>query len=217
MTFQRPAFIAFTGVDRVEIVAALLDLSSRYPVEWGILVADDQPGNALFPDAALRTRLLASANLRWAAHICGARARSIANDPETPRMDLAGFQRAQINHSFAGSSETQTANSVAFGRRHGVRTMLQCLSDFPADLTVDWLFDTSFGKGAAPTAWPALPAHGPFCGFSGGLNPDNVRGVLETIAAPAGALYWIDMESGVRSDGWLDVAKCAAVCQAVYG
>jgi hypothetical protein len=29
--------------------------------------------------------------------------------------------------------------------------------------------------------------------------------------------YWIDMESGVRTGGWLDVAKCEAVCRAVYG
>lgn len=85
------------------------------------------------------------------------------------------------------------------------------------DCRVDWLFDTSFGKGSRPSAWPMLPIAGPFCGFSGGLNPDNVRDTIERIAAPPGALYWIDMESGVRTDGWLDVSKCEAVCRAVYG
>lgn len=32
-----------------------------------------------------------------------------------------------------------------------------------------------------------------------------------------GAAYWIDMESGVRTQGRFDLAKCEAVCRAVYG
>ena len=223
--FQPPAFIAFTGVDRIELVDELIALSSRYPIEWGILVDAGQKGNPLFPDAAVRARLMSSAKLRWAAHICGKQAQLIANDPGAASIDLggdlagdlAGFQRVQINHSFAGSSETQILNSASFGRRLGLRTVLQCSSDFPPDQSVDWLFDTSFGKGASPRTFPSLPVRGPFCGFSGGLSPENVREVLERIAARARAAYWIDMESGVRSNGWLDVARCKAVCRAVYG
>jgi hypothetical protein len=44
-----------------------------------------------------------------------------------------------------------------------------------------------------------------------------VADILARIAAPDGALYWIDMESGVRTDGVFDLAKCEAVCRAVYG
>lgn len=219
MTFQAPAFIAFTGVDHAAAKADLVALSARYPIEWGMLVDDEQQENALFPSALVRARLLSGEPLRWAAHICGSRARSIASTPPevTEQPMLTGFQRIQINHSFTGSDDTHIANSSLFGRRHAVRTVLQCSVGFPADMRVDWLFDTSFGKGAKPIAWPALPVQGPFCGFSGGLHPDNVREVLESIAAPAGAVYWIDMESGIRSGGWLDLAKCEAVCRAVYG
>ncbi len=41
--------------------------------------------------------------------------------------------------------------------------------------------------------------------------------ILARIAAPDGALYWIDMESRVRTDGAFDLTKCEAVCRAVYG
>jgi hypothetical protein len=29
--------------------------------------------------------------------------------------------------------------------------------------------------------------------------------------------YWIDMESGVRTDDRFDIEKCRAVCEAVFG
>jgi len=52
MSFQSPAFIAFTGVDRPDIKDDMLALSARYPIERAILIDADQ-GN-LFPGAAMR-------------------------------------------------------------------------------------------------------------------------------------------------------------------
>jgi hypothetical protein len=215
--FQPPAFIAFTGVDRIGIATELKALSADYPIEWGILVDDERSGEPLFPSASVRAELVSKATLRWAAHVCGAQAHRIANGPDDSPLTLPGFQRVQVNHGFQGSQEEQIGRSARFGRRLGVRAVLQCLDVFPQDLRVDWLFDTSFGRGSAPRAWPPLPMQGVFCGYSGGIAPHNVRETLEKIAAPPGSLYWIDMESGVRTNGWLDVAKCAAVCREVYG
>ena len=214
---QPPAFIAFTGVDRVDVLGGLKALSRRFPIEWGVLVDDEKIGEALFPDSSARRALLRSDGLRWAAHVCGGDASKIANAPETVGLDLIGFQRVQVNHSFSGSTLAQMRNAWRFGRLRGVRTMLQCIEDFPNETRVDWLFDTSFGAGVAPKAWPRLPKDGPFCGFSGGINPDNVADVVAAIGAAEGDLYWIDMESGIRTDGWLDLQKCEAVCRKVYG
>ena len=217
-----PSFIAFTGVDDPQLLDRMQALSARYPVEWGILVDDAQTDARLFPDATQRAALLSRGGLRWAAHICGEQARLIANDPDGATVDVTGFQRVQVNHSFSGSASAQVDCTVRFGRAHGVRTMLQCSSDFPADARLDWLFDTSFGTGVAATYWPALPPGGPFCGYSGGIKPDNARSVVTAIGASIDASidrgqYWIDMESGVRTDGCFDLAKCEAVCRAVYG
>jgi hypothetical protein len=213
---QAPAFIAFTGVDRLEALPGMAALSARYPIEWGLLLDEAQEGQPLFPDAELRAKLR-PLGLRLAAHVCGGAARAIADQPGFSELDLGGFQRVQVNHGFKGSTEAQVANVSAYGRRMGVRSMLQCLGAFPDDARVDWLFDTSFGEGVSPSAWPALPETGPFCGFAGGIGPHNAAAVVAAIAAPPGALYWIDMESRVRTDGWLDLGKCEAVCKAVYG
>ena len=216
---QPPSFIAFTGVDRLELLPSLKRLSARYPIEWGVLVDPAQEHHALFPDAEIRSALLAERELRWAAHVCGDAARTIAASPLTAPPPPAGIQRVQVNHSFKGSTPGQVAAARDYGRRLGLRAVLQCSGAFPLNQTgVDWLYDVSFGTGARPDRWPAPPpAGGPFCGYSGGIGPDTVEEILARIAAPEGALYWIDMESGVRTDGAFDLAKCEAVCRAVYG
>ncbi|HJV43975.1 phosphoribosylanthranilate isomerase [Caulobacter sp.] len=215
---QPPCFIAFTGVDHPDLLPGMLRLSSRYPIEWGLLVDPAQEDKALFPNAITRTALLAARELRWAAHVCGAAARAIVADPMTAPLAPGGVQRVQINHGFQGSDATQAAAARDYSRRLGVRAVLQSQGDFPAETGVDWLFDVSFGTGARPDRWPAPPAaDGPFGGYSGGIGPDTVGDILARIAAPEGALYWIDMESGVRTDGFFDLAKCEAVCRAVYG
>ena len=217
---QPPSFIAFTGVDRLELLPGLKALSARYPIEWGVLVdpaqEDDSP---LFPRAEIRDALLAERDLRWAAHVCGDTAKAIAASPLTAPLPPGGIQRVQVNHSFKGSTPAQVAAARDYGRRLGLRAVLQCSGAFPLSQTgVDWLYDVSFGTGARPDRWPAPPpAEGPFCGYSGGIGPDTVTDILARIAAPEGALYWIDMESGVRTDGAFDLAKCETVCRAVYG
>lgn len=212
----RPSFIAFTGVDSVESVAAMQALSRHFPIEWGVLV-DDARDDLLFADPDIRARLLEVPGLHYAAHVCGEQAGLIANDPARATIDLAGFQRLQVNHGFSGSTAEQIENCVRFGRSQRIRTMLQTLGAFPGDARLDWLYDISFGTGKTPESWPTMTAGGPFCGFSGGIGAHNAASVVQAIAAPAGSQYWIDMESGVRTDDRFDIAKCEAVCRAVFG
>jgi hypothetical protein len=213
---QPPAFIAFTGVDRADLLPELAALSARYPIEWGILVDPAQEASPLFPNAGTRTAFLATP-LRWAAHVCGQGARDIVERPDEGAPAIGGVQRMQVNHSRSGSDPAAVEATIRFGRRMAVRTVLQCGGAFPSDARTDWLYDISFGTGVKPTSWPALPSAGAFCGYSGGIGPETAGGILDAIAAPPGALYWIDMESGVRTDGWFDIAKARAVCEAVFG
>lgn len=104
-----------------------------------------------------------------------------------------------------------------------MKPILQTRSDvlFPSDGNVSWLFDRSGGEGVSATRYPApaYPANqqraGEY-GYAGGINPENVASVLERIPNYTRD-YWIDMESGVRTDDQFDLAKCRAVCEAVYG
>ncbi|MBJ6986792.1 phosphoribosylanthranilate isomerase [Devosia sp. MC521] len=214
---ELPSFIAFTGLDNPAQIGDLRELSARYPIEWGVLVDDAQTEKPLFPDAEKRKAFVTAGGLRLAAHVCGEQARRIANEPDSVDVELFGYSRVQVNHSFTGSSAAHIENTVYFGRKIGVRSMLQFSKETPSDSRLDWLFDVSFGTGVAPTAWPTLAKNGPFVGFSGGIGPDTVKDVLKAIDAPQGVQYWIDMESRIRTDGYLDLNKCEAVCRAVYG
>lgn len=214
---QRPAFVAFTGVDRTELLPGMLALSARYPIEWGVLIDPEQQARALFPAAEARAVLTSERRLSWAAHVCGGLAQTIAEGGDIDHSALAGFRRVQVNHGFKGSSATQIAHARDFGRRLRLRPVLQCTDAFPADPGVDWLYDVSFGTGVRPAFWPELNPQGPFCGYSGGFGPDTAVAILEQIRPPAGVAYWIDMESGVRSDGLMDLDKCARVCERVFG
>src|SRR5207302_929741 len=91
------------------------------------------------------------------------------------------------------------------------------------------LFDTSGGAGLTPDdleeSWPmAWP--GKYCGYAGGLGPDNVADELEKIFgtnAEQASTFWIDMETKVRSYrvenfrkvDYFDLSKCEQVCKQV--
>lgn len=212
-----PLFITFTGIDDADLLPGMRALSARYPVEWGLLVDPARAGTPLFPDAATCNVFLAS-GLRLAAHVCGPLAQEIVADPDRAQFDPAGFRRVQVNHGFNGANPDQVSAAGHYARRHGIRAVLQCGGAFPADGQVDWLYDISFGTGRQAGSWRPLPAGtSPFCGYSGGINPGNVAGLLTALERPARADFWIDMESGVRQDGHFDLARCEAVCRAVYG
>jgi hypothetical protein len=211
----QPAYITFTGVDSAESIPAMQALSSRYPIEWGVLFDPGRPSEPLFPEAAVRAAV-ARAGVRLGVHVCGELAAAIVQGRK-PAVQFAGFSRLQINHGRAGSTAEQIRHSRDFAAGQGLRAVLQCQGAFPQDAGVDWLFDVSFGTGAVAREWPPLSCSGPFCGYSGGLGPDNVRARLASAPVAPGVPYWIDMESGVRTDGRFDTAKCAAVCEAVFG
>lgn len=89
---------------------------------------------------------------------------------------------------------------------------------------VSVLLDMSGGKGVSPEEWEpplslcCLPVD---TGYAGGISPDNIEQVLDaTEKAVRGgekplARYWIDMESGVRTDNKFDLTKVERVLQAV--
>ena len=209
---RKPVFVTFTGVDRSELLPGMLELAAKYPIEWGILLDPDQEDKALFPAGNERNKILSSA-LRFSVHVCGEPAQDIAGGRE-PNIDLKGFSRLQLNHSREGSDDKVISNAYNYCIRHGLRLALQCQGDFPRDTRADWLFDVSFGTGTKVTECPVVNHDHPFCGFSGGLSPETINASLTMFHAETD--YWIDMESGVRTDGLFDLEKCERVCRLVY-
>lgn len=217
---MKPSFITFTGADENTDIERMRELSVQYPIEWGILFSHKLQGGVDFryPGLYYVERFIKS-GLNLSAHLCGKYARgAIEGEGENGALlnslyhddgiDLAVFNRIQINH---GSPSAYAAGKYAW--QHNARVILQTREQsYPTEKNVDWLYDASGGRGKTPEAWPAYPNR--LVGFAGGMNPDNVAESLDNIAASGP--YWIDMESGVRTDGWFDLDKVARVCEKVY-
>jgi len=217
----RPAWITFTGVDEMTELKDVIDLSRAYPVEMAFLMSPRRQGTEprypelkFIQDVAHEPR-----KLRFAAHLCGGYARDVfeGNWGRTGcPVNMSAFGRIQVNNPGA---EYQNRTSVDFfSRMMRTRVIVQCADAFINDDRFDWLRDQSGGRGVLPEEQPRLPQleSSPFCGFAGGITPDNVAEVVRSIDATQP--YWIDIESGVRSSYDLfDIERCWSVCEAVYG
>ena len=206
----KPAFITFTGIDERTDLARVQALSDRYPVEWAVLFsAARQETDPRYPSLVV-TEEFRLMPIRKAAHLCGDYAKAVVKCGK-PNVFLTGFQRIQINTI---SPVPMAINDYAsIWSAQGVMQVRG--DDFPEIKKVQMLFDRSGGRGVVPGRWPRHPGGDRLVGYAGGIGPDNVLDVLAVINADGP--YWIDMESGVRTDDWLDLDKCEAVLEAVYG
>ena len=232
-----PKFITFTGADDATDVDGMLELSSRYPIEWGILLSPKRHGTPRYPSLD-KVRAFAYSMCgqkrfpyRMSAHFCGDYSRALLdpnrsmtvapslsdrqiNDPIGDLLLTA--QRAQVNTSDPIGIEA-ASRLYAWGRSWAGRIILQSrrADCFPAWTEIDWLYDCSGGNGISAYEWPEEPTDR-LVGYAGGIGPHNISQVLETAGYRA-TNYWLDMESGVRTDDRFDLEKCRQVCEAVYG
>lgn len=217
-----PRFITFTGADDETSIDGMLELSRRYPIEWGILMSPTRRGSPRYPSLEFLEKIAQAADatgvLRLSAHLCGGYSRSVLqrgfSDPD-PLLS-SHFARAQINTT---DPDADPLAVQRWGAAVQVTPIMQTRGDFWADQQVSWLFDASGGRGIEPSAWPAPPPSMPslFVGYAGGLAPHNVQGHVQCIGELA-QNYWIDMESGVRdSHDRFSLERCRLVCELVYG
>jgi hypothetical protein len=69
------------------------------------------------------------------------------------------------------------------------------------------LCDASGGRGVPISDFPR-PYPGVFCGYAGGINPDNIGDIIDRIKeTSSNSLVWIDMETGIRENDVFCVSK----------
>lgn len=204
---MKPWITTFTGAGDDTDITEMLAISAHYPVEWGILFSTKRQGlDPRYPSDPSR---FVRPGLRIAAHLCGDHARAVMERQRT-KIPLRLFDRVQVNHG-----DPNLAAVAELQRTIGRPCIVQVRGAFrPEDTMAPFqVFDASGGRGIAPAEWPRHP--GFLVGYAGGLGPDTVSAALEAIATDWP--YWIDMESGVRSDDRFDLTKCRRVCELVYG
>lgn len=224
-----PEFITFTGVDDTTDVGRMIELSSRYPIEWGILLSRSRAGaEPRYTNAKALLGLYHSQyrfddrGSRFAAHLCGEHARCAVDGVVPACFGVGGhptYARIQVNHANAASSGDAIAamcRRLADRQNGKPRGIVQQREDFTMTPgPVDELFDRSGGTGEVPMWAPAHPGH--FVGFAGGISAYNVVTVIKRICSTGTGRYWLDMESSVRdADDRFNLDAVERVCKLVY-
>jgi hypothetical protein len=195
--------ITATGIDERTSQAdiqRLLDAGAEVAVLW----TENPEGRQRYPSHHWIRAMVSKIRGPMALHVCGSkvRARLLTKSPFVGFV--YGFQRIQVN----GTVSLSALAKIASWR---VEIITQdTTANFPLrDAEVGnhtILVDGSGGRGELPRCWYA-PVTTKRVGFAGGLGPHNLREELPKIMQVATGDWWIDMETGVRSDDWFDVEK----------
>ena len=215
--------ITFTGIDGKTDLGALWELQQQYPIaEFGVLVAKNwrENGNRYFNPSYLDA--LTSRGLNLSAHLCGSIARAAVCGDFEPFRDWARsfpfiFDRCQLNiatskenpDSFELCKDPFFFNEIILQQRSVDDCNLYLKSNWNEYVTM--LLDESGGEGI-DTSLVAFA--GKKIGYAGGINPDNVADKLTFLMEnEMVGDFWIDMESGVRTDDWFDIDKVRRVLE----
>jgi hypothetical protein len=205
---MKPEFVTFTGIDDRTDFKKIEILSKKYPVEWGVLLCE-RSFDARFPSLqTVADFSIQFKDCKKSAHLCGKLARE-ALILEKELEYLHYFDRVQIN-----GHNVEKSKIDAFQKKYGVECIIQHRElEFPKTDDYKMLFDKSGGRGKLPVDIPQLVTD-QLVGFSGGINTDTVSDYLSKIKGDG--TFWIDMEAGVRTDGWLDLKLVEEILSKIY-
>lgn len=214
-----PSFITITGLDEFTDMERVSDLSQEFNVEWGVLFSRNKQGKDIrYPSFDVIEKFLKYnvGTFGLAAHLCGEYTQHIMEEIIMFSFEetnlLFEFDAWQINHT---NPDIKVLNRLynSFGATKSIIAQWRDETKFP----LDWgnifpLFDISGGKGISPELLPESGSD-KLVGYAGGISPRNIRDFNARVNAYN---YWLDMESGVRTDNKLDLDKVEEVLTAIY-
>jgi hypothetical protein len=211
--------ITISGADDDVDPFELVKLSREFPfVEWGVLVSK-RPGRPRYPMPnwlwSLSGAFLKEDVPPWlSAHLCGAAAREFCEGEQRWVRSLPStVTRVQINGCKPWPMPAGELR-VAMRNRSDIELIVQLkqaadmntsflFADALPDLRIGALLDPSGGRGLEITDWPR-PPRGLHLGYAGGIKPPTIEPVISAIGVRLEP-YWLDMESGVRTDDRFDL------------
>jgi len=233
---MRLQHITFTGIDAKTDIQDLIDIQHEYPIaEFGVLTSYHwyENGNRYLDPLIIND--LRGNRLNLALHVCG----SAAHDAAVGRWDLIDklvwsnidlFHRIQLNISNRKDNPEALERLPKVVEQEVIIQTRDALNTSIYDATIEkfrekdkfgrtfsMLLDASGGQGI-DTPLKVLPSRGKV-GYAGGFSPDNVAEKLSLLLQNVRmGEFWIDMESGVRTDDWFDtdkVRRVLAICKEV--
>lgn len=217
--------VTVTGADDSVDVKDLIEMQREFPyAEFGILLSRKYTlydGTRRFPSARWLDQLVSVATdekLHLSGHVCGRWVeRALEGNWFELNVVVPGLTPLLERYQLNTHGEPHAVNMLEFGKyvltyleRQGKSVIFQLDGTNSGNLgafhklghkNISGLFDLSHGAGILPDNWLALPEDAPYCGYAGGLSPDNVLEQMPKIeAACGGRPTWIDAETHLRSD-----------------
>lgn len=221
--------ITITGLDQRTDVFRLERIAKAFwPwVEFGILASPSRAGkDPRYPTIEEIKTWLGHARLfKMAVHICGRFSRKPGEFFEAIGDHADFFERMQWNVAPSHLKPAAITEMAMRASERDITVIVQIRDEASVELlktlqdnhvSAQPLFDGSGGRGLPfETVQKPLssPTTGRWTGYAGGITPETVSGVLERLEAELlpEQPVWIDMETGVRTDDWLDLDKVQEV------
>ena len=219
--------ITFTGIDARTDMKELKAIQQQYPIaEFGVLTSYSwyEKGNR-YPDPKIMDKIRLPEN-NLSLHVCG----SAAHDATIGRWEklddlifgnLHLFGRVQLNISTRKNNPHHCNVPLVIGQEVILQQkdimnteFFQNTIEFWNQPSYKWsmLLDASGGTGKNTEI--RLFSSKQKVGYAGGINPDNVADKLTYLFENVQmGEFWIDMESGVRTDDWFDLDKVRRVLE----
>lgn len=218
--------ISFVGVDTKTDLKSIEEINSHdfnFELEFGVLHSEKQTSNR-YPGYDFCNRFLTQCkDHNTSLHLCGQEAIEKYLSKDNDMMKLcsnAGRIQLNMNIRKVDSYDELSTKLIDMMNNENHSIVLQVnenkkvfteviLEKIPSHLNnkLSLLYDASGGFGKALSVIePAFKNN--FTGYAGGINPDNVKDIINLIEVNVDSPYYIDMESGIRDDDWFSIEKC---------
>ncbi|MBQ7887055.1 MAG: hypothetical protein IJ313_09210 [Clostridia bacterium] len=212
--------VSFSGIDQWTKPKELQELYQKYPfVEFVYLLSENQKAGNRYPRPVI-LKAYKKIELPMATHLCGKIAMELIHTNDwKPVYDLLGnswdlFSRIQINipktRHFSRELTWPEDKEIIIQLHEGTKEFFEHYRHLP---NVQGFQDGSGGRGIVSSEWMAPQTE--FFGYAGGIGPDNVVQTVQSIQSICTSDFWIDMESGIRTNDKFDVEKCENICRAL--
>ncbi|MGD0328754.1 MAG: hypothetical protein ABSB00_03560 [Minisyncoccia bacterium] len=218
--------VTVTGADDSIRPEELVPIAEEYPfVEFGILLSKKQQGRRRFPSSDWLKDLyilwFQNKSYKLSGHLCGEWVRKLCLGDPSFFTEFGYhwymFNRLQLNfhtehhpHDIKKMSDLirqyHRDKPVIF-QMEGVNDKIFHTIAYRWGIMAFRLFDQSGGNGIVPKEWPKQQFE--YCGYAGGLSPENLSQEMEKISEVASGPIWIDAETLLRSqnDAVFDLDK----------
>lgn len=210
--------VTVTGADESVKPKDLIDLAKEFPfVEYGILMSKGSlMGKNRMPSFDWIDDFVdefQNQGVAISGHVCGSWVKEIYSGSWPFTEIHHGFSRLTNRWQFNTHGETHNYNLYPFmalidelnQKNQQVIFQFDKENNIPLKRAVDLglnvsaLFDLSHGTGILPEVWE-VPQSNIYCGFAGGLSPNNVKEQIEKMRIVTEVPFWIDAETHLRSE-----------------